>query len=104
MQIKSLEFNNFRNYENLFIEFAPGINIIYGENAQGKTNILEGIYMCGLGKSHRHSKENEIIRLKETQAHIKGEFFKDTFPLRIDIHLKKMAARELRSTGSRLKS
>ena len=89
MQIKSLEFNNFRNYENLFIEFAPGINIIYGENAQGKTNILEGIYMCGLGKSHRHSKENEIIRLKETQAHIKGEFFKDTFPLRIDIHLKK---------------
>ncbi len=89
MQIKSLEFNNFRNYENLFIEFAPGINIIYGENAQGKTNILEGIYMCGLGKSHRHSKENEIIRLKETQAHIKGEFFKDTFALRIDIHLKK---------------
>lgn len=89
MQIKSLECNNFRNYENLFIEFAPGINIIYGENAQGKTNILEGIYMCGLGKSHRHSKENEIIRLKETQAHIKGEFIKDTFALRIDIHLKK---------------
>lgn len=89
MQIKSLEFNNFRNYENLFIEFAPGINIIYGENAQGKTNILEGIYLCGLGKSHRHSKENEIIRLKETQAHIKGEFWKDTYPLRIDIHLKK---------------
>ncbi|MBO7730822.1 MAG: DNA replication and repair protein RecF, partial [Lachnospiraceae bacterium] len=89
MQIKSLEFNNFRNYENLFIEFAPGINIIYGENAQGKTNILEGIYMCGLGKSHRHRKENEIIRLKETQAHIKGEFIKDTFALRIDIHLKK---------------
>lgn len=89
MQIKSLEFNNFRNYENLFIEFSPDINIIYGENAQGKTNILEGIYMCGLGKSHRHSKENEIIRLKETQAHIKGEFLKDTYTLRIDIHLKK---------------
>ena len=89
MQIKSLEFENFRNYTQLAIEFDPDINIIYGENAQGKTNILEGIYLCGLGKSHRHSKENEIIRKGETEAHIKGEFQKDTSHLRIDIHLKK---------------
>ena len=74
MQINSLEFENFRNYAQLAIEFAPDINIIYGENAQGKTNILEGIYLCGLGKSHRHSKENEIIRKGESEAHIKGDF------------------------------
>ncbi len=89
MQIKSLELNNFRNYENLSINFDAGTNIIYGENAQGKTNILEAIYMCGLGKSHRHNKENEIIKFSEKEAHIKGEFVRDTFPLRIDIHLKK---------------
>jgi len=89
MQINSLELKNFRNYESLSINFDPGINIIYGENAQGKTNILEGIYMCGLGKSHRHSKENEIIKLGSQEAHIKGEFTKDTLPLRVDLHLKK---------------
>ena len=74
MQIKSLELNNFRNYENLSINFDEGTNIIYGENAQGKTNILEAIYMCGLGKSHRHNKENEIIRFSNKEAHIKSEF------------------------------
>lgn len=89
MQINNLEFKNFRNYESLTINLDPGINIIYGENAQGKTNILEGIYMCGLGKSHRHSKENEIIKLNSQEAHIKGEFIKDTLPLRVDLHLKK---------------
>lgn len=89
MQINNLEFKNFRNYESLSISLDPGINIIYGENAQGKTNILEGIYMCGLGKSHRHSKENELIKLGQREAHIKGEFIKDTLPLRVDLHLKK---------------
>ncbi|MCQ2512114.1 MAG: DNA replication/repair protein RecF [Lachnospiraceae bacterium] len=89
MQIKSLELNNFRNYESLSINFDEGTNIIYGENAQGKTNILEAIYMCCLGKSHRHNKENEIIRFSNKEAHIKSEFIRDTFPLRIDIHLKK---------------
>ena len=89
MQIKSLELKNYRNYENLSIDFDKGINIIYGENAQGKTNILESIYMCGLGKSHRHNKENEIIKLNQNEAHIKAEFLKDNITQRIDIHIKK---------------
>ena len=72
MRIKNLQLKNFRNYENLSVSFDPNVNIIYGENAQGKTNILESIYMCGLGKSHRSSKENEIIRLGEAESHIKG--------------------------------
>ncbi len=89
MQIKSLELKNYRNYESLSIDFEKGINIIYGENAQGKTNILESIYMCGLGKSHRHNKENELIKINESEAHIKGEFIRDDIPERIDIHIKK---------------
>jgi len=89
MQIIGLELNNFRNYRALTIKLDPNINIIYGENAQGKTNILESIYMCSLGKSHRGSKENEIIKIGEEEAHVKGSFIKDDIPLRIDIHLKK---------------
>lgn len=89
MQIKSLEFDNFRNYESFKIEFSPGVSVIYGENGQGKTNILEAIYLCGLGKSHRKSKEEEMIRFGENEAHIKGEFEAFGFSKRIDIHLKK---------------
>ena len=89
MRINTLELKNYRNYESLSISFDPGVNIIYGENAQGKTNILESIYMCGLGKSHRRSKEHEIIRLGCNEAHIKGEFSEDGLTERIDIHLKK---------------
>lgn len=93
MRIKTLELQNFRNYESLSLSFDPGVNIIYGENAQGKTNILESVYMCGLGKSHRGNKEHEIIRLGCEDAHIKGEFEKDGVSERIDIHLKKRGGR-----------
>ena len=61
MQIKAIEFENFRNYENFKIEFPSGVSVIYGENGQGKTNILEAVYMCGLGKSHRKSRDEEMI-------------------------------------------
>ena len=56
MYIKNLKLSNFRNYNNLYINFENGINIIYGDNAQGKTNILEAIYVCGTTKSHREVK------------------------------------------------
>lgn len=89
MRIKTLELNNYRNYDSLSMSFDPGVNIIYGENAQGKTNILESVYMCGLGKSHRTSKENEIIRLGCSESHVKGEFSDGDVSRRIDIHLKR---------------
>ena len=93
MQIKTLDLNNFRNYQSLSISFSEGVNIIYGENAQGKTNILESIYLCGLGKSHRRSKEKELIRIGEEEAHIKGTFQKETVSGRIDIHLKRSGSK-----------
>lgn len=88
MQIKSLELLNFRNYESLSMEFDEGVNIIYGANAQGKTNILESIYMCSSGKSHKGSKEKEIIREGCCESHIKGEFLGRNGHDRIDVHLK----------------
>ena len=61
MVIKSLELADFRNYKELNINFDTGTNILYGDNAQGKTNILEAIYISATTKSHKGSKDREIV-------------------------------------------
>ena len=61
MIIKSLELADFRNYRELNISFDEGTNILYGNNAQGKTNILEAIYLSATKKSHKGRKDKEII-------------------------------------------
>ena len=62
MRIKRLKVENFRNLENLDIEFSEGVNIIYGNNAQGKTNIIESIYIFSFGKSFRANKDIELLK------------------------------------------
>ena len=71
MIIKSLELADFRNYESLEISFDKGTNIFYGDNAQGKTNILEAIYVSATTKSHKGSKDKEIIQFNKSEAHIR---------------------------------
>ena len=61
MYIESLELKNYRNYQNLQLDFDKGTNIFYGDNAQGKTNILESVYLCGTTKSHRGSKKKDLL-------------------------------------------
>ena len=65
MIIKSLELSNFRNYNFLNMEFDSGTNILYGDNAQGKTNILEAIFVSATTKSHKSSKDKDIVNFKE---------------------------------------
>ncbi len=89
MIVKSLELSNFRNYENLSLTFSSNNNIMYGDNAQGKTNILEAIYLCATTKSHKGSKEKEMIRLGEEEAHIRMFVERDEITHRLDMHLKK---------------
>ncbi|MBE5961491.1 MAG: DNA replication/repair protein RecF [Lachnospiraceae bacterium] len=89
MIVKSLELSNFRNYENLSIEFSKGANILYGDNAQGKTNILEGVYLCATTKSHRGSKDREVIMLEKEESHLRMIINRDGIDRRIDMHLKK---------------
>ena len=74
MIVKDISFKNFRNYENEKFEFHDKLNIIFGNNAQGKTNILEGIYMFSLGKSNRASKDFEMIKFGEDFADISMNF------------------------------
>ncbi|MCF0229024.1 MAG: DNA replication/repair protein RecF [Parasporobacterium sp.] len=89
MQIKFLELQNFRNYDHLSADFSKGCSIIYGENGQGKTNILESIYMCSFGRSHKNSKDGEIIKSGCDEGHIKAEFSSEYNSHRVDMHLKK---------------
>ena len=71
MYIKTLKLKNYRNYEEIEVNFDPNINIIYGNNAVGKTNLLESIYMCSTSKSHKNTKENDIINFNKNESHIK---------------------------------
>ena len=68
MIIKSIELSNFRNYESLDLDFDYGTNILYGNNAQGKTNILEAIFLCAYGKSFRAKKDSELIKFNKENS------------------------------------
>ena len=89
MIVKSLKMKNFRNYEFLNIELEPNTNIFYGDNAQGKTNILEAVYLSGTTKSHRGTKDRDLIKFDQEESHIEVEIEKKGVPFQIDIHLKK---------------
>ncbi|MBQ5786217.1 MAG: AAA family ATPase, partial [Alistipes sp.] len=73
MELNRLKLSNFRNYAALELEFAPGVNLIVGDNAQGKTNLLEAIAFLGTGKSFRTQKAAELVRFSQDFADIEGE-------------------------------
>ena len=89
MIVKSLKLKNFRNYDLLNLEFDAATNIFYGDNAQGKTNILESIYLCGTTKSHRGTKDRDMIQFGQEESHIEVIVEKENTPFQIDMHLKK---------------
>lgn len=89
MIIKSLKLKNYRNYDLLNLEFDEHTNIFYGDNAQGKTNILESVYLTGTTKSHRGTKDRDLIKFGQEESHIETVVEKRGVPFKIDIHLKK---------------
>ena len=68
MIIKSLELSDFRNYDSLCINFDKGVNILYGDNAQGKTNILEAVFLFSCGRSHRAKQDIEMINFNASRS------------------------------------
>ncbi|MCR5102666.1 MAG: DNA replication/repair protein RecF [Butyrivibrio sp.] len=103
MIIKSLEASNFRNYEELKIDFSSGTNILYGDNAQGKTNILEAIYLSATTKSHKGSKDKEIIGFGKEEAHIRNIIERDGAEYRIDMHLRKSKSKGIAIDGQKIR-
>ncbi len=89
MRIQSIDLQNFRNYPELHLEFKDGITIFYGNNAQGKTNLLEAIYLSSVNKSFRTAFDKEMIRFSDEEGHVKLFFERQEIVHRIDIHLRK---------------
>jgi len=89
MYINNLRLKNFRNYENVEINFNKGVNVLTGDNAQGKTNILESIYYCSLGKSHRTNKDKELIQWNKEFSYINIHIEKERIDKKIEIKIFK---------------
>lgn len=89
MYCKSIELTNFRNVENEVINFTDGINVIYGQNAQGKTNILESIYLFARGKSFRAFKDKELIKFGYDLSTLKLGFLKDGSNITLGVEIPK---------------
>lgn len=87
MYINKIKLHNFRNYTQQEIELNKNINIIYGDNAQGKTNILEAIFLSSFGKSFRTSKEKELIKFGETELCVETEYQKEDRDGKIKINI-----------------
>lgn len=102
MYIKKLSLLNFRNYDQLSLNLNKGINIFIGDNAQGKTNILESIYYCSVGKSHRTSKDKELIKWGAKEAYISLYVSKERLDKKIDIKIFKEGKKGIKVNSIKL--
>ena len=103
MIIKSLELMNFRNYDFLDLKFDKGTNILYGDNAQGKTNVLEAIYMSATTKSHKGSKDRDVVNFHAEESHIRTYLEKEGIEYKVDMHLRKNKSKGIAVDGQKLK-
>lgn len=104
MIVHSIELAGFRNYTSLTANFAPGANVIYGENAQGKTNLLEAISYLSSAHSHRARYDRELIQFDQDSALLKAELFSRDRTFRLEAKLARGGRRQLFSNGVRLKT
>lgn len=103
MFIKRLKMLNYRNYNALDIELCPNVNVFMGDNAQGKTNILEAIYYCAFAKSHRTSKDKELINWNGEHAFISVDVGRERLDKRIDISILKDGKKSIRINKIKIK-
>ncbi|MDO4522458.1 MAG: DNA replication/repair protein RecF [Eubacteriales bacterium] len=99
MIVESIKLEHFRNYPSLKLKLNPGTNLFYGDNAQGKTNILEAVYLCGTTKSHRGSKDRDLIQFEEEESHLRMKVIRNGSPIKIDMHLKKNRTKGIAING-----
>lgn len=99
MFISKLKLINFRNYNTLDIDLHDKLNIFIGNNAQGKTNILESIYLSGFGKSFRTNKDKELININSEMAYVKVEGKKRYSEVSIELRLWNSKKKEIKTNG-----
>lgn len=104
MNVDDIKLINFRNYENIYLQFNKNLNIFIGKNAQGKTNLIESIYMCGTGKSFRTNKDKEIINFEKIQAYIGSNISLNQNNKFVEIKMEKDKPKRIRVNKTELKS
>ncbi len=103
MRVKRIELFNYRNYLSDTIEFSDGLNVIAGHNAQGKTNLIEAIYFCAVGKSFRATREKEVINWNKDTAKIKVVIEKEIGQKTIEIYFSKNQKKTIKIDGLPIK-
>lgn len=96
MYITNLSLRNYRNYEQLDLKFNPQVNIILGENAQGKTNLVESLYVLGFGKSFRTSQDKDLILMSKKHTHISAQIIKESRQTQIDFRYNMQQKKEIK--------
>lgn len=104
MKLNAIQLDQFRNYSHLEISFGPGINVIYGENAQGKTNLLEAAAYLSSASSPRARYDRELIQFGQERAFVKAQLFSRGRDFTLEAKLARGVRRQLFSNGVRLKS
>lgn len=102
MYIENIILKNYRNYIDADVDFHEKVNIIIGDNAQGKTNLIEGIYISSMGKSFRTNRDNEIINFNKDFSSLKVLAWKDREPLEIDFFIRKDGKKKIKKDGINL--
>ncbi len=99
MQCNKIEVRNFRNIEHASVSFSPGVNLLIGDNAQGKTNLIEAVALMALGKSFRGVKDTDLIRFGENQATLSLDYRDAVRDMRLDAHLYTGRRRRMEQNG-----
>lgn len=99
MYLSSLQLRSFRNYGSLRIDFSPGLNVIWGDNAQGKTNLLESVYFLATGKSHRTSRDQELIREGDETLLARAAVVRKTGEINLELLLGRQSRKQLKMNG-----
>lgn len=102
MHLEKLILNNFRNYNNQEIELINGINFFEGDNAQGKTNIIEAIYMCAFGKSYRTIKDIEVVKFNEDFCRVNLIYKKNNIKNEIEIYIDKNNKKQIKKNDIKI--
>ena len=104
MNVKDLRLINFRNYSNLYVKFNDKINIFIGKNAQGKTNLIEALYICSYGRSFRTNRDKELINFHKEQAYIGANIKVNNLEKFIEIKMENDKPKRIRINKSELKN
>ncbi|MBR3195288.1 MAG: DNA replication/repair protein RecF [Clostridia bacterium] len=102
MYLKTIDLTNYRGYERTHLDFPDGITVISGKNAQGKTNLLESVFFCCSGKSHRNAKEDEIILFGAEYSILKAVFERNHVAHDVEITLQREKRKKILFDGARI--